>query len=97
MTSRRRAASRTVRASGPRESRVGVAGIIPNPLTSGSVGLSPTMDLRAAGPRTEPKVSSPTATAAMLADTATPDPEEEPLGSRAGSYGFRQTPYAEPA
>src|SRR5215510_16230589 len=95
MTSSRRAASFTVRAIGPSVSWLGVAGIIPNRLTNGTVGRRPTRLLKAAGPRTDPPVSSPIPTAAKLAAIPEPVPLEEPDGLRAGSYGFRTVPKAE--
>src|SRR5438093_5664102 len=90
------AASFTVRAIGPRVSWLGVAGIMPNRLTNGRVGRKPTRLLKAAGPRTDPPVSSAIPTAAKLAAMPAPVPLEEPDGLRAGLYGFRAIPKAEP-
>src|SRR5262249_57492997 len=81
---------------GPRVSWLGVAGIIPNRLTNGTVGRRPTRLLKAAGPRTDPPVSSPIPTAAKFAAMPEPVPLEEPEGLRAGSYGFRTIPNPEP-
>ena len=76
------AASRTVRVIGPSVSRLGLPRNIPNRLTSGSVGLSPTVLVCAAGPRIEPPVSSPIVTVAKFAAAAMPLPHEDPLGFR---------------
>jgi len=78
----RMAASATVRVIGPAVSCVAEIGIIPDRLTSPTVGLMPTMPQKEAGAITEPSVSVPTATAHKLADTATADPELEPQGER---------------
>ena len=75
---------------------VGLAGSMPNRLTSGSVGRSPTRLLTAAGPRIEPPVSSPIPTSPKFAATPVADPPDEPLGLRVGSYALRMTPDAEP-
>ena len=74
-----------MRAIGPKVSWLGVAGIIPNRLTNGTVGRKPTMLLKAAGPRTDPPVSSPMPTVAKLAAMPAPVPLEEPDGLRVGS------------
>ena len=75
----------TVRAMGPMVSCVGLAGSIPWRLTSCSVGRRPTRPLTAAGPRTDPPVSSPIPTRPKFAATPAPDPPEDPLGFRLGS------------
>src|SRR6267143_138790 len=96
MTSRSIAASLTERVIGPSVSVVGRAGIMPNRLTSGSVGRNPTRLFTAAGPRIDPPVSSPMPTMAKLAATPDPVPPDEPLAERVGSYAFRTTPNADP-
>ncbi len=95
MTSSTRAASATVRVIGPIVSCVGFAGSIPWRETSGSVGRSPTRLFTADGPRIEPPVSSPIATRPKFAASALPDPPDDPLGLRVGSYALRITPAAE--
>jgi len=95
MTSSTRAASATVRVIGPMVSCDGFAGSMPKRLTSGSVGRRPTSACTAAGPRIDPPVSSPSATSPKLAAAAAPDPLDDPLGLRAGSYAFRMIPAAE--
>src|SRR5262245_10149113 len=52
----------------------------------------PTMPLTLEGDTIDPSVSVPTATAARLADTATPDPELDPDGLRSSAYGFLVCP-----
>ncbi len=49
----------------------------------------------AAGWRTEPPVSEPSATGTMRAATAAADPPEEPPGTRSVSQGFLTGPNAE--
>ena len=43
----------------------------------------------------EPPVSEPSAHGARPADTAAAEPPPEPPGTRDGSHGFRDGPYAE--
>src|SRR5687767_14345892 len=74
------AASATVRAKGPTVSWLWAMGITPEQLTRPRVGLMPTTELTDAGQTIEPSVSVPTAAAARLAATATPEPELEPHG-----------------
>jgi hypothetical protein len=57
-------------------------GMMPERLTRPSVGLIPTRQVADEGQTMEPSVSVPTATAAKLAATATPEPELEPQGLR---------------
>jgi hypothetical protein len=75
---------------------LGRAGNIPKRLTSGVVGRSPTRLFTAAGPRTDPPVSSPIPTVPKFAAVPEPVPPDEPLAIRAGSYALRTTPNAEP-
>jgi hypothetical protein len=62
--------------------------MIPLRETSPSVGFIPTIPFIEAGQTTEPSVSVPIAMAAKLAETATPDPEDEPHGLRSSIYGL---------
>src|SRR5204863_6604226 len=59
------------------------------------VGLKPKMPHSAAGCRTDPPVSDPSASGAMLAATATALPLDDPPGVRATSHGLRVGPKAE--
>ena len=56
--------------------------MMPERLTSPSVGLMPTIPQHVDGETIEPSVSVPIATAHKLADTATPEPELDPDGVR---------------
>src|SRR5690606_32444977 len=88
ITDSRIAASATVRVIGPAVSCECAIGMIPDRLTSPTVGLIPTMPLALEGQTMDPSVSVPTAAAARLADTATPLPELDPHGLRSSTYGF---------
>ena len=92
MTARIRAASRTLRASGPTLSRLNDRPMTPYRLTRVCVGLIPTVPQIAAGSRTEPPVSEPSAPHTAPAATAAPEPLDEPPVMRAGSHGLRQSP-----
>ncbi len=70
----------TVGASGPTESRVVESGNAPARGTRARVGLNPAMPHSAAGMRTEPPVSVPSANAAMPSATDTAAPEDDPPG-----------------
>src|SRR5882672_4915729 len=70
----------TVGASGPTESRVVDSGNAPSRGTRAEVGLKPETPHRAAGMRTEPPVSVPSANAAIPSETETAAPEEDPPG-----------------
>src|SRR4051794_17180507 len=59
------------------------------------VGRRPTFPQRADGCLIEPPVSDPSAHGARPADTAAAEPPPEPPGTRVGSQGFRDGPYAE--
>src|SRR5918996_4463805 len=59
------------------------------------VGRRPTTPQREAGCFTEPPVSVPSAHGARPPATAAADPPEEPPGTRSGSHGLREGPYAE--
>src|SRR6476469_3210656 len=54
--------------------------------------LNPTRPQKAAGTRTEPEVSVPTARSTIPAATATAEPEEEPPGIRSGASGLTGLP-----
>src|ERR1700756_192918 len=86
------AASATVRQIGPAVSWLCAMGIIPDRLTSPSVGLMPTTPFADAGHTIEPSVSDPTVTAQRFAATAAPDPELDPHGLRSSEYGLRVCP-----
>lgn len=92
--SRKRAASRTERVSGPSAMRPfqpeacsGPSSIRPR------CGLRPTRPVSPAGYRTEPPPSLPSAIAAMPVQTAAADPPDEPPGVRSRSHGLRVTPH----
>ena len=89
------AQQRTLAASGPIESSVVDSGSTPSVLTRCAVGLKPVNPHNAAGMRTEPPVSLPTAATAMPSLTDTAAPEEEPPGMRpvARSQGLRGVPW----
>ncbi|MNV32065.1 hypothetical protein D3C71_1233920 [compost metagenome] len=87
-------ASRVSRVSGPMESSVVDSATAPCRLISPRVVFSPVTPFSAAGIRTEPPVSEPSAAGARPAATATPDPLDEPPGMRAcrRSQGLRGVP-----
>src|SRR5512146_1953427 len=66
----------------------------PYRLTRPYVGLTPTTPQNAAGWRTEPPVSEPSAIGTMPAATAAAEPPDEPPGTRSGASGFRAGPNA---
>src|SRR3954470_106121 len=66
----------------------------PNRLTRPYVGFTPTTPQNAAGCRTDPPVSDPSAMFTMPAATAAADPPDEPPGTRVGSIGLRAGPNA---
>ena len=73
---------------GPAVSWVAEIGMMPARLHSPTVGLMPTTPLHDEGETMEPSVSVPMARAHRLADTAAPDPADEPLGVRSRIKGF---------
>src|SRR5688572_25410972 len=85
------AASATVQVIGPTWARVpnGLAGWCG---TRPYVGLRVNVPVKAAGMRTEPPPSVPTASGASPAATAAAAPPLEPPGVRARFQGFRLTP-----
>ncbi len=85
--------SATVRASGPKcDSESNWLGRISNGMRP-KLGLRPTMPHCAAGMRTEPPMSEPSASGTQPVATAAPEPPEEPPGERAGSQGLRVMPH----
>jgi hypothetical protein len=92
MTESTAEASSVVRANTDMQSSVRHAGTTPAVDTSPRLGLRPTMLFNIAGTRPEPAVSVPSATGTRPVATATPEPELDPPGIRAGSSGFRDTP-----
>src|SRR5262245_56960951 len=86
------AASTTLRAIGPAVSCCAVIGITPLRLTRPRLGLTPTRPLAADGQTPDPAVSVPTATVARWAETATPEPLDEPHGLRSSTYGLLVCP-----
>src|SRR5919201_151368 len=91
MACRVRAQSSTVRARGPMVSIDHMPGLRPCRLTRPQVGLRPTTPHQAAGPRTEPPVSSPREVAHRKAAVAPPEPLLEPPVYRSRSHGLRGT------
>src|SRR5467141_3227194 len=61
----------------------------PARLTRPNVGMSPTMPQSDAGPRIEPPVSEPSASGTNPAETAAPDPDDEPPVKCARFHGLR--------
>jgi hypothetical protein len=66
--------------------------MIPERLTSPTVGLIPTTDCADDGDTMEPFVSVPIATAQRFAAAAEPEPELDPDGVRSSAYGLRVCP-----
>src|SRR5665213_11563 len=87
-------ASRTDLAHTPIWSRDEPNATRPNRLTRPYVGFTPTTPQNAAGWRTLPPVSDPSAMFTIPAATAAAEPPDEPPGARSGSIGFRVGPYA---
>src|SRR6185436_16397857 len=96
ITDSARAAVSTDRASVPTVSRAGLSGWTPIRLTRPRPGFRPTTPQTAAGMRTEPPVSLPSAASQKPLATATAEPEEEPPGARCtpASHGFQGAPTA---
>jgi hypothetical protein len=67
-------------------------GAMPARLINPVVGRMPTIPQKAAGERTDVKVSVPTASAVRSAATAAADPLLDPPGVRLKWYGFRCGP-----
>ena len=92
MTRATASASSTVRANTDTVSTDRHAGTTPRDGIAPTVGLSPTMLPNAAGTRPDPAVSVPRLTGTIPAATATPEPDDDPPGTRSGSNGLRGTP-----
>ena len=86
-TSRRAAASRTVRAIGPAVARPIGSPYIGKPLMRPREGLRPTRPQQEAGMRIEPPPSEPWASGTRPAATAAAEPPEEPPAIRVRSQG----------
>src|SRR6185436_2921477 len=82
------AASVTLRVIGPAVSCECEIGMMPLRETRPTVGFRPTTPLVTAGEMIEPFVSLPIATGTRFAETATPEPELEPLGFWSRKYGM---------
>src|SRR5881409_440117 len=95
MVESNRAVSRTSRAKVPTWSSEDANAISPKREIRPYVGLSPTTPHSAAGCRTEPPVSVPSAQTASPAATAAAEPPDDPPGTVARSHGLRTGPYAE--
>jgi hypothetical protein len=74
-----------VRAIGPAVSWLAEMGMMPERLTSPTVGLMPARPLMDDGLVTDPSVSLPMAAAQRLAAVAAPEPELEPEGLRSSA------------
>ena len=74
------------------ESRLVESGTTPSIGTRRAVGLKPTMPHTAAGMRTEPPVSVPSAATAMRSPTETAAPADDPPGTRVRSAGLPGVP-----
>src|SRR6476659_5565217 len=94
MTLSMSAASATVWPKGPIWSREEANATNPHRDTRPYVGLSPTTPHSAAGWRMEPPVSDPSAAAHIPAVSAAADPPDDPPGTRSGSHGLREGPWA---
>src|SRR6185369_8149442 len=93
MARRPRAASSTVVPSTPTLSSDDAKATSPKRLTRPYVGFTPTMPQNAAGWRTDPPVSEPSAMETMPDATAAAEPPDEPPGTRSGAMGFFVGPY----
>src|ERR1700759_3535860 len=91
------ATSSTRRANGPQESRSATDGMIPVRETRPSVGFRPTRPHQAAGMRTEPPESVPSAPKHMRVATAAAEPLDEPPVTRSGAHGLCTGPKCEEA
>src|SRR4051812_42288060 len=97
MLSKSFARSVTVLAIGPSDPLVvGQPPYMPPRLTSPTVGRIPATPFQAAGRRIDAKPSCPTERAQKLADTAAPDPPDEPPAVRSRSYTLRVDPNNDP-
>ena len=81
-----------MRVSGPTVSKRGQSGTVPARLSRPWPVFSPTSPFHAAGTRTDPPVSDPTAAAASPSATEAAAPEDDPPGTAAGSTAFGGVP-----
>ena len=81
-------ASATLRAIGPGWSSVGLSGMQPSSGTRPWVGLIEQTPDSAAGIRSEPAVSVPTAAGTMRAASAAAEPPLDPPAVRSGDHGL---------
>ena len=86
------AQSATVRAIGPTVSKLGASGNTPSSGIDPCAGLSPTTPHAAAGIRTEPPVSVPSASGTIPAASAAALPLLEPPATRSGATGLTVSP-----
>ena len=91
-TASSRPQSAALRARKPAQSRLGASGITPSIGSMPCVGFSPVTPQHAAGSRTEPPVSEPSAANACRAATAAPLPLEEPPVTCAAFQGLGRAP-----
>src|SRR5262245_59549589 len=87
-----RRVSSTRRPSGPIVSNDGASGQTPSSGMRPNVVFSPVTPQQAAGIRTDPPVSEPSATSASSVATATAEPLDDPPGTSAASSGFTGVP-----
>src|SRR5262245_60330157 len=87
------AVSRTVRVIGPSGPFDHDSGIAPGRLTRPYVALRPTMPQHAAGRRTEPPVSLPSAPRQSPLATAAPDPLDDPPDTWPVCHGLSTSPW----
>src|SRR5437763_13598867 len=92
MMRRTSADSRTVLVTIPIWSRPDAKATSPHRETRPYVGLTPTTPQSAAGWRTLPPVSEPSAAGTMRAATAAADPPLDPPGTRLVAHGLRVGP-----
>ena len=94
VTERNKAISPTVRAKGPKwDIWSNWLGRISKGMRP-KLGLSPAMPHSAAGIRTEPPMSEPSASGTQPEATAAPEPPEDPPGERSGFHGLRVMPHS---
>src|SRR2546427_9339360 len=95
MASRTMAQSSAVRAIGPILSSVHESAMAPCRETRPYVGRSPVIPQNDEGQTIDPQVSEPTANGRSRADTAAPDPDDDPHVHRPVSQGLRAAPVRE--
>ncbi len=92
VTRKKSAASSTVRASGPKWEMVSKTVLTMSIGIRPSEGFKPTIPQKAAGMRTEPPISVPSAKGTQPLATAAPEPPEEPPAHLLGSQGLTVSP-----